>query len=47
MAGFKVAREQKLSRGSVDLSNGGYDYDSLDLTKIPKNNHGVLRNNIV
>jgi glycine/D-amino acid oxidase-like deaminating enzyme len=46
MAGFNVLRETETQPGSLIFQIGGYDYDSLDLTKIPKEYHGVLRNNM-
>ncbi|MEQ6120817.1 FAD-dependent oxidoreductase [Reichenbachiella sp. MALMAid0571] len=47
MAGFDVLREADTQPGSLIFRIGGYDYDSLDLTKIPKQYHGVLRQNML
>ncbi|MCM4172319.1 FAD-dependent oxidoreductase [Arenibacter sp. TNZ] len=47
MAGFNVLRETETQPGSLIFQIGGYDYDSLDLTKIPKQYHRVLRNNMM
>jgi glycine/D-amino acid oxidase-like deaminating enzyme len=47
MAGFDVLREADTQPGSLVFRIGGYDYDSLDLTKIPKEYHGVLKQNML
>ena len=47
MAGFDVLREADTQPGSLIFRIGGYDYDSLDLTKIPKQYHRVLRQNML
>jgi hypothetical protein len=47
LAGFKVLREADTQPGSLIFRIGGYDFDSLDLTKIPNQHHGVLRQNMV
>jgi hypothetical protein len=47
MAGFDVLREADTQPGSLVFRIGGYDFDSLDLTKIPKQYHGVLRQNMI
>ena len=47
MAGFDVLREADTQPGSLVYRIGGYDYDSLDLTKIPKLYHRYLRQNML
>ncbi|MFT4567548.1 MAG: glycine/D-amino acid oxidase-like deaminating enzyme [Saprospiraceae bacterium] len=47
MAGFDVLREADTQPGSLVFRIGGYDYDALDLTKIPKKYHRVLRQNML
>ena len=47
MAGFDVLREADTQPGSLVYRIGGYDYDSLDLTKIPKQYHRYLRQNML
>ncbi len=47
MAGFHVLRETETQPGSLVFRIGGYDYNSLDLTKIPKKYHQVLRQNML
>lgn len=47
MAGFNVLREADTQPGSLVFRIGGYNYDSLDLTKIPKQYHRVLRQNML
>lgn len=47
MAGFDVLRETETQPGSLIFQIGGYDYDALDLTKIPKEYHHVLRQNMI
>jgi hypothetical protein len=47
MAGFDVLQEEDTQPGSLIFRIGGYDYDSLDLDKIPKQYHGILRQNML
>ena len=47
MAGYDVLRETETQPGSLIFQIGGYDYDSLDLTKIPNEFHHVLRQNMI
>ena len=47
MAGFDVLREADTQPGSLVFRIGGYDYNSLDLTKIPKQYHHFLRQNML
>lgn len=47
MAGFAVLREADTQPGSLVFRIGGYDYDSLDLSKIPKQYHGALKQNML
>ena len=47
LAGFRVLREADTQPGSLIFRIGGYDFDSLDLTKIPQKYHGVLRQNMI
>lgn len=47
MAGFDVLREADTQPGSLVYRIGGYDYDSLDLTKIPKQYHRYLRQSML
>lgn len=47
MAGFDVLRETDTQPGSLIFRIGGYDYDTLDLTKIPKQYHRVLKQNML
>lgn len=47
MAGFDVLRETETQPGSLIFQIGGYDYDALDLTKIPNEYHHVLRQNMI
>ena len=47
MAGFDVLRETETQPGSLIFQIGGYDYNALDLTKIPKQYHHVLRQNMI
>jgi hypothetical protein len=46
MAGFDVLREVESQPGSLIFRIGGYDYDALDLTKIPKKFHRFLKQNM-
>jgi len=47
LAGFNLLREADTQPGSLVFRIGGYDFDSLDLTKIPKKYHSVLRQNMI
>ena len=47
MAGYKVLREKETQPGSLVYSMGGYDFDQLDLSKIPKRYHRALRQNML
>ncbi|PHN02391.1 FAD-dependent oxidoreductase [Flavilitoribacter nigricans DSM 23189 = NBRC 102662] len=47
MAGFDVLREADTQPGSLVFRIGGYDYDALDLSQIPKQYHRVLRQNML
>ncbi|MBM1107037.1 FAD-dependent oxidoreductase [Aurantibacter crassamenti] len=47
MAGYDVLREDDTQPGSLIFRLGGYDYNSLDMTKIPKKYHRVLRQNML
>ncbi len=47
MAGYDVLREEDTQPGSLVFRLGGYDYNALDLTKIPKKYHRVLRQNML
>lgn len=47
IAGFDLLREEDTQPGSFVFRIGGYDFDSLDLSKIPKQYHGVLRQNSI
>ena len=47
LAGFKVLREADTQPGSLVFRIGGYKLNDLDLTKIPRKYHGVLRQNMV
>src|SRR5690606_13018793 len=42
-----VLRETETQPGSLIFQIGGYEYDSLDLTKIPNKYHHFLRQNMV
>ena len=46
-AGYKVLREKETQPGSLVYSMGGYDFDQLDLSKIPKRYHRVLHQNML
>jgi glycine/D-amino acid oxidase-like deaminating enzyme len=45
MAGCDVLREEHTQPGSLVFSMDGYDFESLDLSKIPNKYHGTLRQN--
>lgn len=47
LAGFSVLREADTQPGSLVFRIGGYDLESLDLTKIPRQYHGILRQNMI
>ena len=47
LAGFKVIKDADTQPGSLIFRIGGYDLNTLDLTKIPKQYHGVLRQNMI
>lgn len=47
IAGFDLLREEDTQPGSLIFRIDGYDFDALDLTKIPKQYHGVLRQNAI
>jgi glycine/D-amino acid oxidase-like deaminating enzyme len=47
MAGFDVFRESETQPGSLVFRIGGYDYENLDLSKIPNQYHRVLRQNML
>ena len=47
IAGFDLLREEDTQPGSLVFRIGGYDFDALDLTRIPKQYHGVLRQNMI
>ncbi len=47
MAGFDVLREAETQPGSLVFRIGGYDYNTLDLDKIPKQYHRALRENML
>lgn len=47
LAGFDVLREEDTQPGSFIFRIGGYDLEDLDLAKIPKQYHGVLRQNML
>lgn len=47
MAGYDVLREEDTQPGSLVFRLGGYDYNSLDLNKIPKEYQSILRQNML
>jgi len=47
IAGFNLLRETDTQPGSLIFRIDGYDFDALDLSKIPKQYHGVLRQNMI
>ena len=47
LAGYDVLRDADTQPGSLIFRIGGYDYDALDLSKIPNQYHGVLRQNMI
>jgi glycine/D-amino acid oxidase-like deaminating enzyme len=47
MAGFDVLREAETQPGSLVFRIGGYDYENLDMSKIPEKYHGVLGQNML
>ena len=47
MAGFSLLRDDEIQPGSFIYKLGGYNYDELDLEKIPQKYHGILSQNRV
>ncbi len=47
IAGFDLLREEDTQPGSFIYRIGGYDFESLDLSKIPREYHGRLRQNML
>lgn len=47
IAGFPLLREEDTQPGSFIFRIGGYDFGSLDLSKIPAEYHGRLRQNML
>jgi len=47
LAGFAVLREADTQPGSLVFRIGGYDFDALDMDKIPKKYRNILRNNMI
>jgi hypothetical protein len=47
IAGFPLMREADTQPGSFIFRIGGYDFDSLDLSKIPQEYHSRLRQNML
>jgi glycine/D-amino acid oxidase-like deaminating enzyme len=47
MAGYDVLREKDTQPGSLVMRLGGYDYNSLDLEKIPQQYHRYLRQSML
>lgn len=47
MAGYDVLRQEDTQPGSLVFRLGGYNYNKLDLNKIPKKYHQVLRQNML
>jgi hypothetical protein len=47
LAGFPVLREADTQPGSLIFRIGGYDFEALDLAKIPEQYHKVLRQNMI
>jgi hypothetical protein len=47
LAGFKVLRESETQPGSLLFRLGGFEFDKLDLEKIPNQYHGILRQNML
>ncbi|MEX2566988.1 MAG: FAD-dependent oxidoreductase, partial [Cyclobacteriaceae bacterium] len=47
IAGFTLLKEEDTQPGSFIFRIGGYDFESLDLSKIPKEYHGRLRQNML
>ncbi len=47
MAGYPVLREADTQPGSLIFRIDGYNFDQLDLAKIPKEYHGMLRQNMI
>jgi hypothetical protein len=47
IAGFTLLREADIQPGSFIFRLGGYDFESLDLSKIPQEYHSRLRQNML
>jgi hypothetical protein len=47
IAGFALLREEDTQPGSFIFRLGGYDFESLDLSKIPQEYHSRLRQNML
>ena len=47
LAGFKVLRETETQPGSLLFRLDGYDFEKLDLEKIPNQYHSILRQNML
>ena len=47
MAGYDVLREKETQPGSLVFRLGGYEYDKLDLTNIPKGHRRILKKNML
>ncbi len=47
LAGFKVLRESETQPGSLLFRLSGFDFEKLDLKKIPNQYHGILRQNML
>lgn len=47
IAGFPLLREEDTQPGSFIFRIGGYDFDSLDLSRIPEEYHSRLRQNML
>jgi len=45
MAGYEVLREKEIQPGSYIYSFGGYNYEDLDIRKIPEKYHSILWQN--
>jgi hypothetical protein len=46
MAGLEVLKEAETQPGSLIFTLGGYDFSSLDLNRIPRQYHSLLRQNM-
>lgn len=47
IAGFTLFKEEDTQPGSFIFRIGGYDFNSLDLSKIPREYHNMLRQNML